>query len=168
MLSKRWLKIRGELNVRSEAQKAARRKYEASEKGKAMKRRAEEVYKASGKRAENEKRREALPISEARKDARKRWAKRNKWYFTADRAHRRALARYPVTGGDKVEMDGMYLFCSAFPWFEVDHIVPLKGKTVSGLHVLGNLQVLLRSENRTKGNKFCPAIAELVQTTRSY
>lgn len=38
--------------------------------------------------------------------------------------------------------------------WEVDHIVPLQGKLVCGLHTIGNLQVIPREVNRSKSNSF--------------
>lgn len=43
--------------------------------------------------------------------------------------------------------------------FEVDHVVPLKGKTVSGLHVHWNLRIITKTQNCQKSNKLIENIA---------
>ena len=42
---------------------------------------------------------------------------------------------------------------TGFPW-EVDHIIPIAGENVCGLHVAGNIQVIPRFLNRRKSNRF--------------
>ena len=39
--------------------------------------------------------------------------------------------------------------------YSVDHIMPLKGKDSSGLHVPWNLQVIPLADNIKKGNRLC-------------
>ena len=43
---------------------------------------------------------------------------------------------------------------------EIDHIIPLQGKLISGLHVHNNLQILTQSENRSKKNSIKNVIWE--------
>ena len=59
-----------------------------------------------------------------------------------------------MNAGELAEIQGMYDFCRIFKGFEVDHIIPLNGKLISGLHILANLQVLPIHENRSKQNKY--------------
>ena len=38
--------------------------------------------------------------------------------------------------------------------YEVDHVIPLNGKLVSGLHIATNLRITKASDNRKKSNSF--------------
>lgn len=40
--------------------------------------------------------------------------------------------------------------------WHIDHVIPLRGKTVSGLHVWNNFRVITAKENAKKGNKYDP------------
>jgi 5-methylcytosine-specific restriction endonuclease McrA len=55
-------------------------------------------------------------------------------------------------------MESVYNYCAALRNvgldYHVDHIVPLRGDNVSGLHVPWNLQVITGAENMSKGNRF--------------
>lgn len=87
-----------------------------------------------------------------------RWNRENPDKFNAIHGRRRARKKDALpswlTPAHHAEMEGLYFWCSIFPGHQVDHIVPLQGKNVCGLHVPLNLQVLPAKENMRKGNRF--------------
>jgi hypothetical protein len=97
------------------------------------------------------------------KVAKKQYAQRNKAVINAAVARRKAakLKRTPswLSKFDKLKIKCIYSIAAMLtrvnnePW-HVDHIIPLQGDLVSGLHVPSNLQVMRGVENIRKYKKF--------------
>ena len=128
---------------RNEKQKEARRKYEASEKGKAAKKRHDAMYIASGKRAVTEAKREAKPLSEARKQAKLR-------YQLMRRSGEKVLNSFDTwVLEEAVKLTKLRKQICGGEW-HVDHIIPV---SKGGLCTHDNLQVVPAYWNRSKSNK---------------
>jgi len=80
------------------------------------------------------------------------WRKRNRKRITSYYAAHRAAKKQRTPSW--ADMEAIKAFYSKCPdGYHVDHIIPLNGKTVCGLHVLNNLQYLPASENQRKFNR---------------
>lgn len=81
------------------------------------------------------------------------WKQEHSDRFRAIRRNSEAKRR--IRDRLKFGQDGILDFYNNCPvGYEVDHIIPLNGKLVSGLHVIWNLQYLKKIDNQKKSNKF--------------
>lgn len=83
------------------------------------------------------------------------WSRKNLGKNRARVSRRRAalLQRMPAWA----DLKAIRQFYTACPkGMTVDHIIPLNGKEVSGLHVVENLQYLTPSDNSSKKNHYDP------------
>lgn len=107
-------------------------------------------------------RRWSIENPEKMQACRDRWDAANKDRKAQHAAARRARTRSAVAAwgvaffiGEAYRLAKLRTQVFGFAW-EVDHIVPLAGKTVCGLHVEANLRVVPMTVNRTKGHHTWP------------
>lgn len=88
-----------------------------------------------------------------RKDIWDNYYDANKSDYLERNARRRAVVKQATpTWANKDKLKEIYANCPI--GYHVDHIVPLRGLNVCGLHVENNLQYLTEEENLKKHNKF--------------
>lgn len=115
----------------------------------------------------NHARRDYLKHRRERIEAAKKWRDLNRAHYRAIQAKRRAgkLSATPtwLTNLHNEQLKMFYAAASAYN-AHVDHIVPLQGKDVCGLHVPWNLQVIDSSSNISKRNKLTKEGEQLAWT----
>lgn len=107
---------------------------------------------AKAKRDANKGRWKKMDAEYHRAKSKEHYSNNKAAYAAKDIVRRRTIK--DRTFGSEPHINNVYRNCPI--GYHVDHIVPLQGELVSGLHVWWNLQYLTASENISKHNKFSP------------
>ena len=116
-----------------------------------------DLWRKANSEHHNEKSRQwALNNPEARKESRTKWAKANLVFFGSRK--RQVRLATPSWADGKAITELYYLAREQTERlgqpFHVDHIIPILGKLVCGLHVENNLRVIPAKDNIVKGNRY--------------
>lgn len=94
-----------------------------------------------------------------------KWQTKNQHKRNANEASRRAAmaASVKLSSDQRKSIESLYILAKSLSIelgiaFHVDHIVPLKGRNVCGLHVPWNLRIVPASVNLKKSNKLIEGI----------
>lgn len=89
---------------------------------------------------------------EVKRRTKAHYANNKSEYITRNIKRKIASENRTPVWADKEKLKEIYKNCP--PGHHVDHIIPLQGELVSGLHIPENLQYLPAEENLKKSNKF--------------
>jgi len=124
--------------------------------------RARQFYEANAEEMRLRKRQQYEADREGRKQINRAWRVKNPGKSNAITAKRHAqkLRATPawLTAADYDRIAAIYTEAARLTRetgvvHHVDHVIPLQGKTVSGLHAPDNLQILTATDNHKKNNK---------------
>jgi len=120
--------------------KATRRKYLSSEKGKTVTAQYTSLYNSVYREEKNKHKLQWMKVNKGRVNA-------------ATSAYQKRIKQATPLWASREDILNVYEE-AAYMGMEVDHIVPIRGKTVCGLHTWENLQIIPRLDNIKKGNRF--------------
>lgn len=115
-----------------------------------VRRRARYLKNHDKEKSDNNKWKKENPDKRSFTDAKRRAAKLQRTVAWADTDKIREIYK------DCIEINLAAKAAGCAEMFWVDHVVPLQGELVSGLHVEYNLDIITASENLKKSNKFIP------------
>jgi hypothetical protein len=114
----------------------------------------EYIEKAKSWQSENKDKRKQILSKHKRENRAKHTADTAKYRADKDKRTPNWLTEF-----DHIHIKALYQLAamrtreSGFPW-HVDHVIPLRGKNVSGLHTPSNMRVIPGEENERKNNAY--------------